>query len=117
MSKGLGHVGRAIAAAFDGEPDNAFTTGELCQLAYRSEWAAKRSHRIAVLRAVKSLAVHRPDLGVASMRMDYERGKEAVFYRRYRVLSLAMKNLKTYAWRPMQRTKNCARACAWGPLL
>ena len=97
MSKGLGHVGRAIAAAFDAEPDNAFTTDELCQRVYKSEWATERSKRVAVLRAVKSLAVHRPDLDVTSTRKAYERGQEAVFYRRDRVLSYAMAQLKNYA--------------------
>jgi hypothetical protein len=96
MSKGLGHVGRAIAAVFDAEPDNAFTTGELCERAYpdEREWVAERSKRVAVLRAVKGLAVHRPDLGLEARKADMTRGKPAVFYRQYRVLSYAMARLK-----------------------
>jgi hypothetical protein len=99
MSKGLGHVGRAIAAAFDAEPNSAFTTAELCERAYPDErgWSAEREQRVAVLRAVKSLARHRPDLGLDSMRTDYRRGKEAVFYRCDRVLSYAMMQLKVWA--------------------
>ena len=98
MSKGLGHVGRAIAAAFDAEPDNAFTTAELCLRVWPdcTDWP-ERWHRVAVRRAAKRLARHRPDLGVASMRKDYERGHEAVFYRNERVLSRAMAHLKIYA--------------------
>lgn len=95
MSKGLGHVGRAIAAAFDAYPDDAFTTFELCGWAYGEEFHGVRSERVAVLRAVKGLAKHRPDLDVAIMRTSETRGGEAVFYRRYRVLSYAIAHLKT----------------------
>ena len=94
MSKGLGHVGRAIAAAFDAEPDNAFTTEELCVCAYGDDWANSRSERTAVLRAVKSLARHRPDLALDAYEMEYARGGESVFYRRDRVLSYAMARMK-----------------------
>jgi hypothetical protein len=87
-------VGRAIAAAFDAEPDNAFTTDDLCCRVYKSQWAAKRSERVAVLRAVKGLARHRPDLGVEAWKEDLARGKPVVFYRQYRVLSYAMARLK-----------------------
>jgi hypothetical protein len=65
--QGIGHVGRTIAVTFDAEPDNAFTAGELCARVYamlRARAASARAKRVAVLRAVKSLAVHRPDLDV-----------------------------------------------------
>ena len=96
MSRGLGHVGRAIAAAFDAEPDNAFTTGELCERAYpdEREWLAEREQRVAVLRAVKSLARHRPDLALDAYEMEDARGGESVFYRRDRVLSYSMARMK-----------------------
>ena len=51
MSKGLGHVGCAIAALFDADPDNAFTTFELCVCAY-DDLAFSWLERVAVLRAV-----------------------------------------------------------------
>ena len=92
MSKGLGHVGRAIAATFDAEPDNAFTTAELCECAYQDQ--QERAQRVAVLRAVKSLAKHRPDLGLDAYETEYTRGGESVFYRRDRVLSYAMARMK-----------------------
>jgi hypothetical protein len=93
MSKGVGHVGRAIAALFDDEPDNAFTTFELCVCAYGDDWANSRSERVAVLRAVKSLARHRPDLALDAYEME-ARGGEFAFYRRDRVLSYAMARMK-----------------------
>jgi hypothetical protein len=98
MSKGLGHVGRAIAAAFDAEPNNAFTTEELCkrvwpEKATGSYWLT-RAMSVAVLRAAKSLAVHRPELGVKALKADMARGAPVVFYRQYRVLSYAMARLK-----------------------
>ena len=34
MSKGPGQVQRAIMAAFESEPDNAFLLSELCERAY-----------------------------------------------------------------------------------
>ena len=100
MSKGLGHVGRAVLAAFEDDPDNAFTTEELCERAYpdEREWAAEREQRVAVLRAVKGLAARRPDLGIRDWRSD-GRGGEAVFYCRYRVLSYATARLKAENWR------------------
>ena len=42
----------------------------------------------------RSLARHRPDLGLDSTRMDYKSGHEAVFYRRDHVLSYSMARLK-----------------------
>ena len=96
MSRGLGRVGRAIAAAFDDEPDNAFTTVELCERVWPEKATGKywltRAMSVAALRAVKSLAVHRPDLGVKAQREDMARGAPAVF--QYRVLSYAMGRLK-----------------------
>jgi hypothetical protein len=96
MSKGLGHVGRAIAALFDAEPDNAFTTAELCQRVWPDcgDWP-ERTQRVAVLRAAKSLARHRPDLGLQACGKE-ERGNENVFYRRDRVMAYAMGHLKKW---------------------
>ena len=96
MSKGLGHVGRAIEAAFEAEPDNAFTTEELCERAYplTAQYLSERKQRVAVLRAVKTLMRHRPDLGIDACREFMARGAPVVFYRQYRVLSYAMARLK-----------------------
>ena len=93
MSKGLGHVGRAILAAFEDEPDNAFTTEELCERVYAG--ATSRAERVAVLRAVKSLAARRPDLGIRGVRGEFSgRGRPMTFFNRYRLLSYAMARLK-----------------------
>jgi hypothetical protein len=109
MSKGLGHVGRAIAAAFDAEPDNAFTTSDLCLSVYPYA-CLERSERVAVLRAVKSLAVHRPDLALDSYETESTRGSESVFYRRDRVLSYAMARLKAAQRRNWDKTDDELRA-------
>jgi hypothetical protein len=97
MSKGLGHVGRAILAAFEAEPDNAFTTEELCERAYplTAQHLSERKQRVAVLRAVKILMQHRPDLGIKAWRESMARGGPCAFYRQYNVLSYAMARLKT----------------------
>jgi hypothetical protein len=96
MSKGLGHVGRAILAAFEDEPDNAFTTEELCERAYprTAGHLFERKQRVAVQRAVKILMRHRPDLGLAAWREFMARGQPCAFYRQYNVLSYAMARLK-----------------------
>ena len=103
MSKGLGHVGRAILAAFEDEPDNAFTTEELCERAYPStaKYLPERAQRVAVLRAVKRLTALRPDLGIRDWRSEFARGGGIVFHRKYRVLCYAMARLKAdYNWKP-----------------
>jgi hypothetical protein len=92
MSKGLGHVGRAVLAAFEDEPDNAFTTEELCERVYGRN--PSRAGRVAVLRAVKGLAARRPDLGVASWAAE-TRGGQTVFFRERHVMSYAMARLKS----------------------
>lgn len=98
MSKGLGHVGRAVLAAFEDEPDNAFTTAELCLRVWPDcgDWP-ERTQRVAVLRAVKGLAARRPDLGITSW--VWYGNDQITFYRRYRVLSYAMARLKGDNWR------------------
>jgi hypothetical protein len=99
MSKGLGHVGRAILAAFEDEADNAFTTEELCELVYVGN--PSRAERVAVLRAVKNLAARRPDLGIKGVRGEFAgRGRPMTFFNRYRVLSYAMARLKEDNFRP-----------------
>jgi hypothetical protein len=53
MSKGPGRVQRAIRAIFAAEPDNAFTTAELCARVYGTRVTNK--HRIAVIRGPTSI--------------------------------------------------------------
>jgi hypothetical protein len=57
MSKGPGRIERAIEAAFAADPDNAFTTEELCERAYfPAVNLIEKKHRVAVVRAGKRLA-------------------------------------------------------------
>jgi hypothetical protein len=89
MSKGPGRVQRIIAAAFAAEPDNAFTTTELCERVYPDEndpWFEKK-HRIAVVRAAKKL----PQLDHLESEML---GSQLVFFDRGNVMSYAMARLK-----------------------
>lgn len=60
MSKGRGHIQRAIAAAFAAEPDRSFRVFALAELAYPGETIDKR-HTDAVDRALRKL---RPVLGL-----------------------------------------------------
>lgn len=89
MSKGPGRISRAISAAFETEPDNAFTTTEVCERAYadcKEEWVEKK-HRIAVVRAAKKIP-----------RLDYfvsdTLGGQLVFFDPCNLMSYAMARLK-----------------------
>jgi hypothetical protein len=92
MSKGPGRVSRAIEAALEAEPDNAFTVEDLCDRVYRGINRVEKKHRVAVLRAAKAIGARRPDL-------DWMTGEglggALVLYNRYHVMSYAMARLKT----------------------
>src|SRR5262249_8004802 len=87
MSKGPGRIQRAIMAAFEAEPDNAFTTVELCERAYPAARVWEKKHRIAVMRAAKKIP-----------KLDHEQsdtlGGQLVFYDPFNVMSYAMARLK-----------------------
>lgn len=55
MSRGLGKVGARIKEIFEEAPAASFSTSELCKLVYRTDPVLKK-HRVAVLRALRSLA-------------------------------------------------------------
>jgi len=88
MSKGPGQVQRAIMAAFESEPDNAFLLSELCERAYPRIRQIQRKHRVAVARAAKTIktidSIQRQTLG-----------RELVFYDPLNVMSYAMARLKS----------------------
>ena len=91
MSKGPGRVQRAIEAAFKAEPDNAFTTAELCHRTYRLKFRddayIELKHRVAVVRAAKKI----PNLNyVVSCCL----GGQLVFYDKFNVMSYGMARLK-----------------------
>jgi hypothetical protein len=99
MSKGPGKIERAILAAVDAEPDNAFTVGDLCARAYPRINRIEKRHRVAVLRAMKNVVARS---GGALDWWNDGSGTIALF-NRYRVLSYAMARLKAdwvhhYGW-------------------
>ena len=79
---------RAIMAAFESEPDNAFLLSELCERAYPRIKQIQRKHRVAVARAAKTIktidSIQRQTLG-----------RELVFYDPLNVMSYAMAQLKS----------------------
>jgi len=90
-NQGPGRVQRAIEAAFKAEPDNAFTTAELCHRTYRLKFKGdafiETKHRVAVVRAAKKI----PNLNyVVSCCL----GSQLVFYDKFNVMSYGMARLK-----------------------
>ena len=63
MSRGPGRIERAIAAILDAEPDNAFTTEDLCERVYPGVNRVEKKHRVAVLRAANKLIKRRDNTG------------------------------------------------------
>lgn len=55
MSRGQGRIERAILDLFDKHPEGAWTTEDLCRLIYPTANRAEKKHRVAVLRAVKTI--------------------------------------------------------------
>lgn len=106
MSKGAGKVERAIEAAFAADPDNAFTTDELCQLVYSGINSIEKKHRVAVVRSAKSLSKRASRF---SWLVGEGLGGRLVFFDCYNVMSYAMARLKVeglyepgdtrYAWK------------------
>src|SRR5215831_5653678 len=88
MSRGLGHVQRAIVAYFEVEPDNAFLLSELCERVYHGVNRIEKKHRVAVARAAKAIKT-----------LDHMKretlGGELVFYDPLNVMSYAMARLKS----------------------
>jgi len=109
MSKGPGHVSRAIEAALEVEPDNAFTIEDLCERVYRRLNRVEKKHRVAVLRAAKAIVARRPNLDWMS---SEGLGGTLVLFDRYRVLSYAMARLKTDR---SNRYRSKDKRTAWRP--
>ena len=56
MSRGPGHIERAIKQAFEAEPDRVFTTEELCSCVFDiSSKKIEKKHRVSLVRAAKRL--------------------------------------------------------------
>lgn len=91
MSKGPGRVESAIEAAFEAEPDRAFTTEELVLQVYPGLNRAEKKHRVAVLRAMKRIHSRHPEIG--EMRSE-SLGGQAVYFTITSVISYAMARAK-----------------------
>jgi hypothetical protein len=91
MSKGPGRIERAITAAIEAEPDNAFTVEDLCDRAFPGANRIEKKHRVSVLRAMKKLVAERE-------RLDFFRaetqGCTLVLFQRGNVMSYGMARLK-----------------------
>lgn len=88
MSRGHGHVQRAVLAMIEAEPHGAWTIEDICRRAYRGVTVEKK-HRVAVLRAVKRMklpgdwgAVHPWCLCDTCDDESQERATHAVHWRR-----------------------------------
>jgi hypothetical protein len=97
MCRGLGRIGRALVAIFDGERDNAFTIEDLCERIWPDlypDWQGgqiKRTHRTTVIRAARNIARQRPEVQwLHGQRL----GGALVFFRHDEVMSYAMAQLK-----------------------
>jgi hypothetical protein len=53
LSRGPGHVVRAIKAAFGAEPTRVFTIEDLCARVYARADRIEKKHRVSLIRAAK----------------------------------------------------------------
>lgn len=107
MSRGPGRIERAILKAFEREQDNAFTVEDLCDRVYAGVNRTEKKHRVAVIRAVRSLLGKRTELGMLSAS---SRGNTLVLYSRCCALSYAMARLKADAFEAYRPTVDTS----WG---
>jgi hypothetical protein len=62
MSRGAGRIERAVISLVQAEPTNGFTVRELCERIYGVP--AEKKRRVSVLRAMKRVSDHHPDIGL-----------------------------------------------------
>jgi hypothetical protein len=91
MSRGPGRIERAIASILDADPDNAFTTEELCERVYHGVNRVEKKHGVAVLRAAYRLMDRRDTLRTL---VNENLGQTIVFFDCTNVMSYAMARLK-----------------------
>jgi hypothetical protein len=61
MSRGLGHVKRAIVELIASEPEGAWTTAQLCAHIYPiKKYVIAKKHRVAVTRALRQMKLPPP---------------------------------------------------------
>jgi hypothetical protein len=88
MSKGPGHVERAIDLAFAADAGTALSVDELCRRIYRGIDRVEKKHRVAVLRAAKARPQH---LAYLSSSLA---GGELIFFAPDSVASYGLARLK-----------------------
>jgi hypothetical protein len=97
MSRGLGHIERAIVELFRANPDAAYSTTDLCLACYST---ATKAQRVAVTRAANrlwNLSYDRAELpGINQWARDPN--QEAVWINRYSALS-AQDAFRLRSWR------------------
>ena len=94
VSRGPGRVERVIAAALATEPDRAFTVQDLGERIYSGVNRMEKRHRVAIVRAMRSVAKRRAEIGVLEAR---SRGNPLVIFTRTS-LSAASAAARQDAW-------------------
>ena len=87
MSRGPGRIQRAILAAIQADPDNAFTAEELCCRVYPDLKELEKKHYVAVQRAVQNLLKRHAHL-------ELRRWSHPVLFNRDNLISYAAAWLK-----------------------
>ena len=77
MSRGPGHVERAIALAFKAEPMRVFTTEDLCRQVYQHLPVIKKKHRVSLIRAARKVLQREPNWRAARTQLP---GAPLVFF-------------------------------------
>lgn len=91
MSRGPGRIERAVAAAFEAEGDRAFTTDELCTLAYTGLNRVEKKHRVAVIRSAANVCAKMPEWTAARSEAA---NSPLIWYNRYSLASYAMMQVR-----------------------
>jgi hypothetical protein len=87
MSRGPGHVERAIRELFAAHPDRAFLTADLAKHCFSGADRIERKHEVSVLRAARKIVADNPDW--CSWRQEWG----SVFYNRASLQSTALFNI------------------------
>lgn len=57
MSRGPGHIQRSILSLIDSDHDGAWTVGDICRHVYAGANRVEKKHRVAVARALRTVAL------------------------------------------------------------
>lgn len=106
MSRGPGRIERAIRAAYAAEPDNAFTTDDLCDRIFAGVNRIEKKHRVSVIRALKAVAAS--DREMEFFRSEAQ-GGPLVLFNCCNVMSYAMARIKADSLENYRPTARRAR--------